>query len=548
MPELIGLFIVVSFISPAALVIYITARILLKRLLHINGHGVKYIAGIGVILLAIGLFFKTSIVPLEFLKMGLSYIPILGDTFHLNHTPMSWTRYLIGDPISIGAGLMLLAISGKGSVQTSDRQLLFFENRKEHRRYRRLFKADIDFVPSRSTCIFGVSGAGKSAYLARQTYDTFANGDNPFVALVDGKGSVEQFSLYYSAQIIAKKFGLKLRVINGTANDSLGGTVYDFLEGITIPNQAKDMIMALIEDDTVQESSGSQHYRVLTEAYMERVITFMMQHDIRVSLSNVVKLMKPESFTAYCNQQQIPAEETMEIKDYMKKNWQDVSASVTKLELFLGDQGKKIFTSAGGDETTNLRKAYKNGEMVLVLADEMSMPQLVQGLVKVVSMDLRNLTAMRLTNQIDMDRMIYATFDEFTSYTSALPILRSMFARARSADCVITLATQSISDITAMEGNWFQSLVNTADRFVIFRQHGSESPEEAAGILGTELHVTMTSRTSDAVISGEASNTIDREFVIHPDYIRELPANTGILLDKKKKELAIFRNKFISED
>ncbi len=548
MPELILLFIIVSVASPLSLALYIVLRILLNHSPFVKGQGVLYIAGLGLILLAAGILLKPHIVPWEFLKMGLASIPVLGDTLQLSYTPMPWMRYIFSDPISIGTGLMLLAISGKGSTQTSEKQLLFFENMKESRRYQKLFKKDIDFVPSRSTCIFGVSGAGKSAYLARQTYDTVAKGGNPFIILVDGKGSVEQFSLHYSAQIIAKKFGLKLRIINGTANDSLGGTVYDFLEGIKIPNQAKDMIMALIEDDTVQESSGSQHYRVLTEAYMERVIQFMMQHDIRVTLSNVVKLMKPENFTAYCNQQQISAEATMEIKEYMKKNWQDVSASVTKLELFLGDQGKKIFTSAGGDETTNLRKAYQNGEMVLVLADEMSMPQLVQGLVKVVAMDLRQLTALRLTNQIDMDRMIYATFDEFTSYTSALPTLRSMFARARSADCVITLATQSISDITAMEGNWFQSLVNTADRFVIFRQHGSESPEEAAGLLGTEMHVTMTSRTSDAVISGESSNTIDRQYIIHPDFIRELPANTGILLDKKKGELAIFKNKFISED
>lgn len=423
-------FILAVIACPLSLLIYLFINILFNRFIHVSKLKASHLnTYFSLALIAIGIILHQHISTLDLLRYLGARLSIIGARF--TDGDYSLSDYLLSNPFTIGICLLILTLAGKLAFFTTERQLLWSEERFQKRKMSKLFNSNPDFVPTRSTLIFGVSGAGKSAYIARMVEDTVAKQHEPFIAVVDGKGSTEEFSLYYSARIIAKKHGLTLRIINGTANDSLGGTVYDFLDGITVPNQAKDMIMSLIEDDTIQESSGSEHYRIMTEAYMEKIITFMMRNEIKVTLSNVVNMMKPDYFNDVCNQMKIPAEDTITIKNYMKQNWKDVQASVTKLELFLGDQGRKIFTNPDGKETTNLRKAYQNREMVLVLADEMSMPQLAQGLVKILAMDLRNLTAMRLTEKMDMDRKIYATFDEFTSYISALPILRSMFARAR---------------------------------------------------------------------------------------------------------------------
>ena len=109
----------------------------------------------------------------------------------------------------------------------------------------------------------------------------------------------------------------------------------------------------------------------------------------------------------------------------------------------------------------------------------------------------------------------------------------------------MTLATQSASDIIGIGSGWFDSIINTCDRFVVFRQNGQESPEACANLFGTELHVTTTARSNDFDFTGEASNTADREFIVHPDTIRNLKNNYGILFDKKQNKISFFKNEFI---
>ena len=226
-------------------------------------------------------------------------------------------------------------------------------------------------------------------------------------------------------------------------------------------------------------------------------------------------------------------------------SWNDVKSNVEKLRMFLDGQGRNILVGNDGQERFNVRSAYQSGAIVLVLADEMSMPSLSQKLVNLVSMDIRALVAGRLTGTIDFDKHCYCIFDEFTSYVSALPTVRSIYARCRSAEVSLTLATQSASDIIGLGAGWYDSLVNTCDRFIVFRQNGQESPEACANLFGTELHVTTTARSSDFDFTGEASNTADRVFVVHPDVIRNLKNNYGILFDKKANKLQYFKNKFI---
>ena len=334
--------------------------------------------------------------------------------------------------------------------------------------------------------------------------------------------------------------------MNGTTNDNLGGCIYDFIDNVTVPDSAKDMVMSLIVDPTVEQSAGSEHYKVMTEAYVLSVIRFMLNHNIDVTLSNVLQLLYPENLKAVLESTgSVDITERDELIQRVDNSWNDVRSNVEKLRMFLVGQGQQIFVG-NGQERFNVRSAYESGAIVLVLADEMSMPSLSQKLVNLVSMDIRALVAGRLTGTIDMKKRCYCIFDEFTSYVSALPTVRSIYARCRSAEVSMTLATQSASDIIGIGSGWFDSIINTCDRFVVFRQNGQESPEACANLFGTELHVTTTARSSDFDFTGEASNTADREFIVHPDTIRNLKNNYGILFDKKQNKISFFKNEFIS--
>lgn len=535
--------IITSFIAPLSGLIVFSIKLIGKFVPPLRKWTTPFLLLVGTMLLIFGIITNPCCIPFECVKSLILQADPLGLFNRISYQPFSLFDYLISDCRTLGVCVIVGSLSIFATRFTPDNLLLRYESQKETKRQH---LSKIDRVSKSNQLCFGVSGAGKTAYLSRMIQDTLESDPQAFVCVVDGKGSTEKYSLYDNLSKLSVKYNRPLVLLNGTTNTALGGCVYDFLDGIDTPDTAKDMVMSLIIDPTVEQNAGSEHYKIMTESYVLAIIRFMLNHQIDVTLSNVLQLLYPDNLKSLIDStDDVELSERDELLQRIDNTWNDVKSNVEKLRMFLVGQGQAIFVG-NGQERFNIRSAYKSGAIVLVLADEMSMPSLSQKLVNLVSMDIRALVAGRLTGVIDMAKYCYCIFDEFTSYVSALPTVRSIYARCRSAEVSLTLATQSASDIIGLGAGWFDSIINTCDRFVVFRQNGQESPEACANLFGTELHVTTTARSSDFDFTGEASNTADREFVVHPDVIRNLPNNQGILYDKKKNILAFFKNIFIS--
>ena len=535
--------IITSFIAPLSGLIVFSIKLIGKFVPPLRKWTTPFLLLVGTMLLIFGIITNPCCIPFECVKSLILQADPLGLFNRISYQPFSLFDYLISDCRTLGVCIIVGSLSIFATRFTPDNLLLRYESRKESKRQH---LSKINRVSKSNQLCFGVSGAGKTAYLSRMIQDTLESDPQAFICVVDGKGATEKYSLYDNLNKLSVKYKRPLVLLNGTTNDNLGGVVYDFLDDVTTADSAKDMVMSLIVDPTVEQSAGSEHYRVMTEAYVLAVIRFMMNHDIDVTLSNVLQLLYPDNLKSVIySTDKVDLSERDELIQRIDNSWNDVKSNVEKLRMFIDGQGQSIFVGNNGQERFNIRSAYKSGAIVLVLADEMSMPSLSQKLVNLVSMDIRSLVAGRLTGTIDFDNHCYCIFDEFTSYVTALPTVRSIYARCRSAEVSLTLATQSASDIIGLGAGWYDSLVNTCDRFLIFRQNGQESPEACANLFGTELHVTTTARSSDFDFTGEASNTADREYIVHPDTIRNLKNNYGILFDKKANKLQYFRNEFI---
>lgn len=535
--------IITTLIAPLSGVIILSVKLTAKFFPSLQKWSTPVLLLIGAILVGIGITKQSLCIPFEIIKTLISRVDTWNLFQGLSYQPITVIDYLISDWRTLGVCIIAGSLSIFATRFTPDNLLLHYENRKESKR-QHLRK--IDRVSKSNQLCFGVSGAGKTAYLSRMIQDTLTTDPQAFICIVDGKGSTEKYSLYDNLSILSAKYNRPLVLLNGTTNTALGGCVYDFLDEIETADTAKDMIMSLVVDPTVEQSAGSEHYRVMTEAYVLAIIRFMLNHGIDVTLSNVLQLLYPDNLKSIIESiDKIDLSEREELLNRIENSWDDVKSNVEKLRMFLDGQGRQIFVGNDTQERFNIRSAYENGAIVLVLSDEMSMPSLSQKLVNLVSMDVRSLVAGRLTGTVDMDKHCYVIYDEFTSYVTALPTVRSIYARCRSAEVSLTLATQSASDIIGLGSGWFDSIINTCDRFIVFRQNGQESPEACANLFGTELHVTTTARSSDFDFTGEASNTADREFIVHPDTIRNLKNNYGILFDKKQNKLSFFKNEFI---
>lgn len=536
--------IITTLIAPLSGMIILSVKLTTKFLTSLKKWSTPILLLIGAILAGIGIAKHSPCIPYQIIKSLISRADTWKLFQDLSYQPITLIDYLISDWRTLGVCVIVGSLSIFATRFTPDNLLLRYESRKESRRQH---LSKIDRVSKSNQLCFGVSGAGKTAYLSRMVQDTLEADPQAFICVVDGKGSTERYSLYDNLSKLSVKYNRPLVLLNGTTNAELGGCIYDFLDGVTTADSAKDMIMSLIVAPTVEQSAGSEHYIVMTEAYLLAIIRFMFNHNIDVTLSNVLQLLYPDNIKVVLeNTDNIDMTECDELLQRIDSSWNDVKSNVEKLRMFFDGQGRQIFVGDGTQDRFNIRTAYQNGAIVLVLSDEMSMPSLSQKLVNLVSMDVRALAAGRLTGKIDMDKHCYCIYDEFTSYVSALPTVRSIYARCRSAEVSLTLATQSASDIIGLGSGWFDSIINTCDRFIVFRQNGRESPEACANLFGTELHVTTTARSSDFDFTGEASNTADREFIIHPDTIRNLKNNYGILFDKKQNKISFFKNEFIT--
>lgn len=536
--------IITTLIAPLSVMMILAVKLTAKILPPLRKMTTLFLLLIGTVLFGIGIAKQAPCIPCEIIKSVILRADIWNLFHDLSYQPVSLVDYLISDYRTLGICTIVGTLSIFATRFTPDNLLLRYESRKESKRQH---LSKITRVSKSNQLCFGVSGAGKTAYLSRMIQDILVSDPQAFICVVDGKGSTEKYSLYDNLTKLSAQFNKPLVLLNGTTNDNLGGCIYDFLDNVTVPDSAKDMVMSLIVDPTVEQSAGSEHYKVMTEAYVLSVIRFMLNHNIDVTLSNVLQLLYPENLKAVLESTgSVDITERDELLQRVESSWNDVKSNVEKLRMFLDGQGQAVFVGNGGKDRFNIRTAYESSAIVLVLSDEMSMPSLSQKLVNLVSMDIRALVAGRLTGIINMKHHCYCIFDEFTSYVTALPTVRSIYARCRSAEVSMTLATQSASDIIGIGSGWFDSIINTCDRFVVFRQNGQESPEACANLFGTELHVTTTARSSDFDFTGEASNTADREFIVHPDTIRNLKNNYGILFDKKQNKISFFKNEFIS--
>ncbi|MCM1361354.1 MAG: TraG/TraD/VirD4 family protein [Clostridiales bacterium] len=109
--------------------------------------------------------------------------------------------------------------------------------------------------------------------------------------------------------------------------------------------------------------------------------------------------------------------------------------------------------------------------------------------------------------------------------------------KSRSANVTCVLATQSLSDRSSAEDeNFTQQIIENCNNYLVLRQNSSVNSENWANILGTKptMEVTYQLRQDgfDTTQTGYGSARSVREFLYHPDEIKQLQTGNGIFLSR----------------
>lgn len=410
-----------------------------------------------------------------------------------------------------------------------------------------------DYLDEKHQLVLGTTGAGKTSYINEMSRKTVGREDKEnadVLIVIDGKADTGDYSLLDNASQIAADFKRELVILNGTNNPTFNGRTYNPFLGVSV-TQAKDLMMSLLEDDTVKKSSGSEHYKMMFEAYLLAALEIMELLGIKFSFSNILDCLNFDLIQAELlvlrDEKELNAEDLYRFNilfSELENNWDDSKASVTKLEIFKRGKGKEIF-EGNSNSWFNVSSVYDNNQILLVLVDEMSMPDFAQGLAKMVVQDVRNFAASRLNGKHKKEQQVRLVMDEFSAYANKTML--TLLARARSAGVTVYLSTQSMGDLSALGDDFQQSVIENINRFVVFRQNSPKSAEMVADIVGTRQTVTQTERTTGGLGTDEASNTLAREYLINPDEIKALPAQTAFYVAKDENKVYKFVNDWVKE-
>jgi len=125
--------------------------------------------------------------------------------------------------------------------------------------------------------------------------------------------------------------------------------------------------------------------------------------------------------------------------------------------------------------------------------------------------------------------------DEFDAF--ATQSFATFLNKGRSSKFMITIAHQTLSQLDRIgEGFRGEVMGNCNVRFV-FRQDEPDDAEKWANFIGTRSTVRQTYRSSGGKQTGESSNRLAEEFIIHPNEIKQLGIGECVYFSKSPRRM-----------
>ena len=363
------------------------------------------------------------------------------------------------------------------------------------------------------------TGSGKTVALSNYMRNCMKK-DFPML-IIDGKGDTGKGSILDILTQLNKHYRKKIYCINLT-NPSLSDTYNPFYN--TSPTVAKDMLVNMTD-------WSEEHYKVNAERYLQRLILLMNKAEIPLSFQSIVKFMELDNFTLLSTQlvkeKQISKERHLENLEIAKTSGKVAENSIARFSTIAESELGEIFSKTGIDIATALQEKA----IILFILNPLIYPELSPAFGRLVLIDSKKAISQRFQNQ----KRTFFLFDEINVYASKTLI--DLVNKSRSANVTCVLATQSLSDLASAEDEDFtQQIIENCNNYLVLRQNSAVNSENWANILGTrqtmEVTYQLQQKGLDTTQTGFGSARRVREYLYHPDEIKQLQTGYGIFLSR----------------
>lgn len=377
------------------------------------------------------------------------------------------------------------------------------------------------YSPDNAKHIFicGTTGSGKTVALSNYMRNCMKK-DFPML-IIDGKGDTGKGSILDILTQLNKHYRKKIYCINLT-NPSLSDTYNPFYN--TSPTVAKDMLVNMTD-------WSEEHYKVNAERYLQRLILLMNKAEIPLSFQSIVKFMELVNFTLLSTQlvkeKQISKERHLENLEIAKTSGKVAENSIARFSTIAESELGEIFSDTGIDIAT----ALKEKAIIIFILNPLIYPELSPAFGRLVLIDSKKAISQRFNSR----NRTFFLFDEINVYASKTLI--DLVNKSRSANVTCVLATQSLSDLASAEDEDFtQQIIENCNNYLVLRQNSAVNSENWANILGTrqtmEVTYQLQQKGLDTTQTDFGSARRVREYLYHPDEIKQLQTGNGIFLSR----------------
>lgn len=431
-------------------------------------------------------------------------------------TPLIWNWIYSFNLQSYGLSWIVTGL-GIALLKDSPKEIEKKANETQERKHKIHKKLPMDFEGMEHVLATGTTGSGKTANILKYIEHRIA--DDSFVAIVDGKGGMKQYDLYTVTKKLAKKYGRKLYVLNQSDIDDPNASPYSPFEGLTA-TQVKDFMIDMSEWE-------SDHYKSLASRYWQMLANILVATRVSMTFDNLIHFSRRRNFLEL-------------VKNALDEGLITEDTHDRAVELANGEEGKQAEISIGrsaviaeGDGASlfavrkgwNMRKAYEENAVVVVLLNELNYPEFARSTGKVVVDDVKALVGQLLTKEEDGRRKLLV-LEEFGVYAD--DGMEGLLNRARSAGVQTIVSMQTFADTDKISPELTRQIVGNANNFLMMLNNDDDTVERLSKLVGTRKKMEMTRRTDYGEDTGQSSNRVIDTFILHPNDLKQIPKGSGI--------------------
>lgn len=444
---------------------------------------------------------------------------------------ISWNLFAYGWALFVvGVGKALLADTMKELEQKADKK-----QRKKHKPSKKL---PMDFDGQEHVLATGTTGSGKTANILNYVENKMKKKE--FVAIVDGKGGMKEFDLYTVTKKLAKKYGRKMYVLNQSNLNDPYNSPY---------NPFSDLDANAIRDCLVNMRDwGDDHYKGMASIYWQTLAQILIKtKEIPVTLPNIVYFSNPENLLellSHLDRNEIGAELYDRAEQLANgEEGKQAKSSISGSAVVVAGDGGKLF--ADNEEGWNLRKAYDENAVVVVLLNELKYSDFAGAVGRLVIDDIKALVGDLLARENDNNKSL-VVLEEIGVY--ATDGMEGLLNRARSAGVQTIVSMQTFADTDKISPQLTRQIIGNTNNFLMMLNNDEETVDRLCKLVGTRKAVETTKRSDDGEDTGQSSNRLVDNFILHPNDLKQIAKGSGIgyFYDKAKPyEVQEFKTRYV---